>query len=71
MVEYQTQNIKRENVIFDDISKFCLNSRNNFNVLYINVHKLQSNVATVSNKKAINDILMPPVKNGVAKVFIK
>ena len=68
MVEYQTQNIKKEVVILDDINKFCLN-HDNFSVLYFNVHSLQADVATVSNRKAICDIFMSQVRNGMAKMF--
>ena len=36
MSEFQTQNLKRENIVFDYIGKFC-QERNLFKALFLNV----------------------------------
>ena len=69
MPEYQEKEIKRENVIFEYINKFCKN-RLDFAAVYINLHSLAEDLRSQQNKKAIADTFMPLVKNAEAKVFM-
>lgn len=69
MVEYQKKEIKRENIIFEYINKFCKN-RVDFEAVYINLHSLAGNLRSKQNKKAIMNIFSPLVKMEEAKLFI-
>ncbi len=68
MSEYQTQNIRREDVVFEYISKFC-EDRKQFKALFLNIHILQENLKTPQMKKNISDIFLNVVKSGVARLF--
>lgn len=69
MAEYQKREIKRENIIFEYINKFCKN-RFEFAAAYLNLHGLEEKLRVQQNKKAIIDIFMPLIKNNEAKVFV-
>ena len=68
MADKQTQEIKKEDIVFEYLNKFCPN-KSMFMALYINVHSLSDKVRTVSNRKSIVEILMPSVKSGLAEIF--
>ena len=68
MPDYQTQNLRRENVVFDYVSKFCQN-RGDFKAVYLNLNKLNNKSDLAKNKKVIVESLMPIVQRGVAKTF--
>ncbi len=69
MAGNQTQDIKKESGIFDYLNTFCRN-RGNFTALYLNLHSVESNVCNLQNKKAINDLFMPLVRESQAKIFV-
>ena len=68
MADRQTQEIKKEDIVFEYLNKFCPH-KSMFRALYVNVHSLSDRVRTVSNRKSIAEILMPSVKSGLAEIF--
>ena len=68
MSEFQTQNLKREKIVFDYIGKFC-QERNLFKALFLNVSILNDTVRSAQNRKLIQDIFLSSIKSGMAKLF--
>ena len=69
MADFQTQNIKRENVVSEEIAQFC-SDRGNFKVLYLNIallHDIENSLN--ANKIAVSDVLKPLTKEGKAKLM--
>jgi len=69
MSDNQVQNVKKENVVFDYVAKFCQN-KSLFSAVYLNIHKIDANALTIQNKKTLIDMLMLLVRGGMAKYFV-
>ena len=68
MAEEQTQDVKKENMVFEYLNKFC-KDRNLFKALYINIHLLADASKRGQNGKSVCGIFLSLVKSGQAKVF--
>lgn len=60
--------IKKENEIIEYVNTYCQN-KDEYRIMYMNVHNLSSAAATTQNKKLITDILISLVKQKAGKVF--
>lgn len=68
MAEEQTQDVKKESIVFEYLNKFCKN-RNLFRALYINIHLLADASRRGQNGKSVCGIFLPLVRSAQAKVF--
>ena len=68
MAEEQTQDVKKESIVFEYLNKFCKN-RNLFMALYINIHLLADASRRGQNGKSVCGIFLPLVRSAQAKVF--
>lgn len=68
MAEEQTQDVKKESIVFEYLNKFCKN-RNLFRALYINIHLLADASRRGQNGKSVCGIFLPLVRSSQAKVF--
>lgn len=67
MAENQLHNIKRENEVFDYLSKFCSN-RNDFKAMFINKHLLGDKFRRQDNK-VLADLFMASTQGALVKPF--
>lgn len=69
MAEEQTQDVKKESIVFEYLNKFCKN-RSLFKALYVNMHLLADTSKSEQNRKSVCGFFLPLVRSGQAKVFV-